>query len=295
MKVSFVIPTLNSERTLKECLGAILNQSVPREQYEIVIADAGSQDSTVSIAKELGVDTVVENELKTGEAGKTAGIKAATGDIIALVDSDNILPDDGWVEQMIAPFEDPDVVASEPLEYTARAEDPALTRYFALLGMNDPICLFTGNYDRQCAITGKWTGLKVEQEDKGGWLKLKLSESALPTIGANGFVFRRVLLDHVNWDPYFFDIDVMHQAIAAGHCHVAKVKCGIGPSLLQQVAGFYQKAETPYSRFSLFCPGEAENLSLGQAAQGWDHFVCSGYGYSCTCFNSEFYRVDSQA
>ncbi|MFO7937198.1 MAG: glycosyltransferase family 2 protein [Kiritimatiellia bacterium] len=252
MKVSFVIPTLNSAKTIKECLDSILNQSVPREQYEVVIADAGSQDSTVAIAQGLGVDKIVENELKTGEAGKSAGIKAASGEIIALVDSDNILPDSKWLEQMTAPFDDPDVVASEPLEYTVRSDDPALTRYFALLGMNDPICLFTGNYDRFCAITGKWTGLDVEQEDKGDWLKLKLSESSLPTIGANGFVFRRSLLEYVSWDPYFFDIDVMHQAVAAGYCNMAKVKCGIVHLYCSRLQDFARKQRRRIRDFLYF-------------------------------------------
>ena len=168
MKLSFVIPVLNSARTLGACLDAILAQDCPRADYEIVIADAGSADATLDIARAKGVDVIVPNPLKTGEAGKTAGIKAAHGDLIALVDSDNILPDATWLTRMLAPFADADVVASEPIEYTARSDDPALTRYFAHLGMNDPICLFTGNYDRISAITGRWTGLALDTEDRGG-------------------------------------------------------------------------------------------------------------------------------
>ena len=60
MKLSIVIPTLNSERTLPECLDAIIGQTFPRDQYEIVIADAGSSDSTLAIAREKGVDRSVE-------------------------------------------------------------------------------------------------------------------------------------------------------------------------------------------------------------------------------------------
>ena len=45
MKVSFVIPVLNSEATLGECLDAIHAQKVPDGvSFEIVIADAGSSD-----------------------------------------------------------------------------------------------------------------------------------------------------------------------------------------------------------------------------------------------------------
>ena len=75
--VSIVIPTLNSERTLDECLRSIAAQDVPRGSYEIVIADGGSTDGTLAIASARGVDRVVGNPLKTGEAGKAAGIRAA--------------------------------------------------------------------------------------------------------------------------------------------------------------------------------------------------------------------------
>ncbi|MEI7899618.1 MAG: glycosyltransferase [bacterium] len=252
VSVSFVIPTLNSAKTLEACLGAILAQRLARTEYEIVVADAGSTDETVALARRLGVDKIVGNPLKTGEAGKTAGIQAAAGELIALVDSDNILPDEHWLEQMIAPFRDLDIVASEPLAYTVRKSDPALTRYFALLGMNDPLCLFTGNYDRLCAVTGKWTGLEVDQQDMGGYLKLTLTEDALPTIGANGFVFRRNLLNHVAWDPYFFDIDVMHQAVRAGFRHVAKVKTGIVHLYCARLADFSRKQRRRIRDFLFF-------------------------------------------
>ena len=160
---------------------------------------------------------------------------------MALVDSDNILPDPGWLARMTAPFENPEIVASEPLAYTARSGDPDLTRYFALLGMNDPLCLFTGNYDRQCAVTGRWTGLDVTQHDRGDYLELVLSDATLPTIGANGFVFRRSLLEHVAWEPYFFDIDVVHQAVKAGFNRIAKVKTGIVHLYCARLGDFARK------------------------------------------------------
>ena len=225
--LSFVIPALNSAATLGECLASIRNQNVPRNHFEIILADAGSTDATRDIAQQHGVDVIVENPLKTGEAGKSAGIRVARGEIIVLVDSDNILPDPSWLRAMLAPFDDPNVIAAEPLRYTRRGKDPSLTRYFALLGMNDPLCLFLGNYDRFCGITGKWTGLDVPNEDRGNWLALDCDPSVMPTIGANGFVFRRSALAGVDWDPYFFDMDVARQMVANRAEKIAKVKCGI--------------------------------------------------------------------
>jgi glycosyltransferase involved in cell wall biosynthesis len=69
-KISFVIPTLNSGKTLEACLLSILSQRMARSSYEIVMADAGSTDSTLEIARRMGVDVIVGNPLKTGEAGK---------------------------------------------------------------------------------------------------------------------------------------------------------------------------------------------------------------------------------
>ncbi len=253
MFLSVVIPTLNSEGTLAECLAAIRGQSLPRSSYEIVIADAGSADATLDVARTYAVDRIVPNPLKTGEAGKAAGIKAARGDVIALIDSDNILPDPGWLERMLAPFSDPEIAAAEPLDYTSRPSDPALTRYFALLGMNDPICLFTGNYDRTSAVTGRWTDLRVEQEDAGGYLKLRLRADALPTIGANGFVFRRSLLDGVKWEPYLFDIDVLYDRILKdGSVAVAKVKTGIVHLYCARLGDFARKQRRRIRDFLYF-------------------------------------------
>jgi len=253
MFLSVVIPTLNSEKTLAECLAAIRSQSLPSSAYEIVIADAGSSDRTLDIAREYNVDTITDNPLKTGEAGKTAGIKASRGDIIALVDSDNILPDNGWLERMLRPFADGDIAASEPLEYTCRKGDPALTRYFALLGMNDPVCLFTGNYDRISAVTGKWTELPVEQEDRGEYLKLRLVKSALPTIGANGFLLRRSLLAGVKWEPYLFDIDILYDRIAKdGSVAVAKVRTGIVHLYCAKLGDFMRKQRRRIRDFLYF-------------------------------------------
>jgi len=252
MLISFVIPTLNSSKTLEACLVSIFQQNIHRSAYEVIIADAGSTDETRSIARRLGVDKIVENPLRTGEAGKTAGIKASSGEIIALIDSDNILPDASWLAKMLTPFADSEILATEPLEYTVRPQDPSLTRYFALLGMNDPICLFTGNYDRYSAITGKWTNLPVQQEDKGDYLKLTLKEEALPTIGANGFVFRRELLNQANWDPYFFDIDILHQALTHGSLHVAKVKTGIVHLYCARLSDFARKQQRRIRDFLFF-------------------------------------------
>ena len=231
--ISVVIPTLNSERTLKECLRSICSQDYPAEKIEIIIADGGSTDSTRDIVRLVQSDSavrmaVVPNALKTGEAGKAAGLKSAKGELVAFIDSDNILPDKGWLKRMVEPFADSEVAGAEPLEYVCRSNDGYITRYCAFLGMNDPLCLFLGNYDRYSALTGKWTGMPYFAEDMGPWFKLKLDPRRFPTMGANGFIIRREALGWCQPGDYLFDIDIICELLLTRPgMRFAKVKTGI--------------------------------------------------------------------
>lgn len=250
--VSVIVPTLNAERTLAECLEAVRAQNYPRDRLEIVLADAGSTDRTLDIARQFGVERIVPNELKTGEAGKAAGIHAAHGELLAMVDSDNVLDSPEWMNRMVAPFADAGIVASEPLHYTRREGDAPLTRYFAMLGMSDPLCLFLGNYDRYSGVTGRWTDLPVRTESRDGYLVLTLDLQSLPTIGANGTVLRRSLLNDVNWSPYFNDIDVISDAVEKGHNRVAKVDCGVVHIYCRTLAEFRRKQDRRIRDFLFF-------------------------------------------
>ncbi|MGH7442479.1 MAG: glycosyltransferase [bacterium] len=225
--VSVVIPVYNSAWVLRDCLERIQGQNYPADKVEIILADGGSGDGTRELAQALGVTAIFDNPLRTGEAGKAVGVLKARHEIIALIDSDNLLPDPGWLRRMVAPFDDPDVFASEPWEYTWRPQDSLITRYCALLGMNDPLCLFLGNYDRRGVLSRSWTGLELEQEDREDWVKAALREDALPTIGANGFLIRREDLLATQTQPYLFDIDCVYDLVRSGRVHVAKVKVGI--------------------------------------------------------------------
>ncbi|MBQ9727771.1 MAG: glycosyltransferase [Kiritimatiellae bacterium] len=270
--VSVLVPTLNSARTLGACLDSVRAQDWPAGRLEIVLADAGSTDGTIGIARERGVEKIVGNPLRTGEAGKTAAAKAASGDLLALVDSDNVLPDPGWLRRMVAPFADPAVAAAEPLGYAARPEDPPLVRYFARLGMNDPFCLFVGNYDRRCAVTGRWTELPVEAEDRGGWLAVRLVRGRpFPTIGANGFLIRRSLLPRTRVDPYWFDVDVLQDLAATspdGAVTVAKVDTDVVHLYCDSFEAFRRKQERRVRDFLHFSGRRAEPARPGVPPAG---------------------------
>jgi glycosyltransferase involved in cell wall biosynthesis len=53
MKVSIVLPVYNGEETLRECLQAILDINYPKSEYELVVVNDGSKDTTEKIIKEF--------------------------------------------------------------------------------------------------------------------------------------------------------------------------------------------------------------------------------------------------
>lgn len=229
--LSIVIPTLNSAKTIGACLDSILRQDYPWEKIEVIIADGGSIDNTLDIVKTKLSNInyrLLANPLKTGEAGKSVGVKQARNEIIAFVDSDNILPQPNWLKRIVEPFQDKEIIASEPLYYTHRPSDRYITRYCALLGMNDPICLWFGNYDRYCTLTGKWTELIHNEEDRGNYLKVGFPDlNRLPTIGANGFCIRDNVLFKGKIGDYLFDIDILQEVLKNDRPKIAKAKIGI--------------------------------------------------------------------
>jgi glycosyltransferase involved in cell wall biosynthesis len=85
--VSVVIPTYNSEKTLVKCLESIKNQTY--KNVEIIIVDSYSRDKTVEVAKSFGVK-VLQTDWKLLGA-RYLGFKKSVGDIILLLDSDQIL------------------------------------------------------------------------------------------------------------------------------------------------------------------------------------------------------------
>ena len=230
IKISFIIPTLNAQNVLEKCLKSIVKQNFPRHQYEILIIDGGSTDKTTKIAKKYH-SIILQNPLKTAEAGKAVGIKYAQGKFICLIDSDNILPTKNWLQKMLYPFkQNQNIIGSEPIKFTYRQKSGIIERYSALIGANDPYTFITGVYDRQNYINNKWTNLKIEQIDKDKYVLVKLEpNNPIPTIGANGTIFKTGFLRQNLKSDYLFDIDIISQVLQQTQEPIffAKVKIGI--------------------------------------------------------------------
>ncbi|PNH85992.1 glycosyltransferase family 2 protein [Arthrobacter sp. AFG20] len=92
--ISVVIPTLNEAMNLPWVL-----RRMPSYVDEVVIVDGRSLDSTVDVARALRLDVVVVSETHAGKGfAVRAGLAAASGDIIVMLDADGSMdPQEiGW-------------------------------------------------------------------------------------------------------------------------------------------------------------------------------------------------------
>jgi glycosyltransferase involved in cell wall biosynthesis len=99
-KVSFIIPTFNSEKTLGSCLESIVKQDYP--DIEIIIVDGYSSDSTLRIASRYPTRVIFANGL-LGKARQIGAVNS-TGKILAIFDSDIILPSTDWLKKAVVHF-----------------------------------------------------------------------------------------------------------------------------------------------------------------------------------------------
>ncbi len=108
-KISVVIPTYNEEAYIGRCLNSLVNQTLNRDAYEIVVVDGGSADRTVEIAREYA-DIVIMQQSKGVGGARNDGVALSSGEIVAMTDADIVLPDN-WLERIYDDFSGDGVVA----------------------------------------------------------------------------------------------------------------------------------------------------------------------------------------
>lgn len=112
--VSIVVITRNNSKTIRECIDSLLDQTYPKEKFELIFVDGHSNDGTDEIIREFSVGfphikLCYENCGKMGYA-RNLGVSNSNGDILAFTDADAVLPR-AWLEKLVNVFSDPDIIA----------------------------------------------------------------------------------------------------------------------------------------------------------------------------------------
>jgi glycosyltransferase involved in cell wall biosynthesis len=104
MKLSVVIPAYNEEKLIEKCLSSILDQTLDRKDYEIIVIDNNSTDETSEIVKRLGITPILYTDKKGAIWAKQFGANLAKGEIIVITDEDAIA-EKMWLESIVKIFE----------------------------------------------------------------------------------------------------------------------------------------------------------------------------------------------
>ena len=98
--LSIIIPTHNSELTIKGCIDSLTSQSYPREKFEIIVVDDGSTDKTITLAKNAGADKIIEVQSCFQGKARNIGVENAKTEYLAFIDSDCEANSD-WIKSII--------------------------------------------------------------------------------------------------------------------------------------------------------------------------------------------------
>jgi len=93
MDFSVIVPALNEETYIEACLKSISKQTLPRNSYEIIVSDGGSNDRTVEIARKYA-DRVVISKKRGIWWGRNQGAEFAKGKYLVFIDADTRIKED---------------------------------------------------------------------------------------------------------------------------------------------------------------------------------------------------------
>lgn len=100
-KISVIIPVYNTEEYIEKCIESVINQTY--RNLEIILVNDGSTDGSLDICKRFQIKDdriiVIDKENQGLVAARKTGVKEASGEYIAFVDSDDWIDD--WAYERI--------------------------------------------------------------------------------------------------------------------------------------------------------------------------------------------------
>lgn len=109
MKISIITATYNSDKTVRDTIESVLRQTY--KDIEYIIKDGGSKDDTLAICQEYepkfdGKMRIISSKDKGIYDAMNQGFQAAIGDILCLINSDDLFARPDTIEMMVNAFEE---------------------------------------------------------------------------------------------------------------------------------------------------------------------------------------------
>lgn len=131
MKISIITVVLNAADTIEDTLRSVAAQRYPAIEH--IVVDGGSTDGTLEIIerhRDRIAALVIEPDRGIYDA-MNKGIAAATGEIVGMLNADDVYVDEHVLEKVARAFSDPAVdVCHADLVYVDRADLDKIIRYW---------------------------------------------------------------------------------------------------------------------------------------------------------------------
>lgn len=104
MKISIITVSYNSAETIRDTIESVIAQSYPNIEY--ILIDGASKDNTLNIIKEYSdkISVLVSEPDKGIYDAMNKGIKMATGDVVGILNSDDVFYDQNSVQRVAQGF-----------------------------------------------------------------------------------------------------------------------------------------------------------------------------------------------
>lgn len=129
MKVSVITIAYNSAETIEDTIKSVVSQDYPELEY--IIIDGGSTDNTLKIIDRYKdhISNIISEPDKGIYDAMNKGVANATGELVGILNSDDIYADDKVVTDIVNQLGDKDAIYAD-LVYVKRDAIDEVTRYW---------------------------------------------------------------------------------------------------------------------------------------------------------------------
>ncbi len=203
----------------KQVLESVKLQKYPKKLIQHFVMDGGSVNESPNLAKKYGCKVIVRKDLMNKDEVRAGlAIKKAKGDLILMLESDNLLTSDEWLLEMVQPFLDDTNVFCTYSAYNSYQKNMSLTtRYCALFGSPDPTIYYLNKTEKIRMNETNYNKGRIIKKTKK-YNIVVFDQDNLPTLGDNGHMFLRSAIQKVNKNPQaFMHTDAFRELMDLGY------------------------------------------------------------------------------
>jgi succinoglycan biosynthesis protein ExoA len=153
--VTVVLPALNEETDIEECIDALKAQDYPHDRIEVVVVDGASTDATAEAAEKLLATAdfhralVLSNPRRTTPSNLNLGLEASTGEIVCRVDARCRIPPHYLRRCVEILSRRPDVAVVGGAQLAEAGRDTTMIERAIARALNNPYAMGWSRYRRR--------------------------------------------------------------------------------------------------------------------------------------------------